>query len=82
MLLLGSLQEETHLNLLIISQSDVCVCVCVCWTDCVRSGELPGRTFFLKISIQFLRIPAVMAESVNMASLVCRRRKRERSEIR
>ncbi len=53
---------------------NVCLCDCVreSWTDCVRSGELLGRTFFLKTSIQFLRMPAVMAESVKTASLVCR----------
>lgn len=37
----------------------------------MRSGELLGRTLFLRTSIQFLLIPAVMADNVNTASRVC-----------
>lgn len=38
----------------------------------MRSGELLGRMLFFKTSIQFRLIPAVMADSVNAASRVCR----------
>jgi len=38
----------------------------------VTSGALTGRTFFLRASIQLRRMPEVMADSVKMASFVCK----------
>lgn len=64
----------------------MCVCVylytrvCACVTHCVRSGVLLGRMFFLKISIQFLLIPAVIAERVKTSLTVCCRGHRETDE--
>lgn len=41
-------------------------------TYLVTSGADVGRTVFLRASIQFLRMPEVMADKVYTASLVCK----------
>lgn len=41
-------------------------------TYLVTSGAEVGRTVFLRASIQFLRMPEVIADKVYTASLVCK----------
>lgn len=56
--------------------------VCEAVNYCVRSGELLGRMHFFKTSIQFRLIPAVMADSVNVASCVCRTKERTENSLK